>query len=649
MVRACLTLLLASFVALVVAGCEDEPGTAGDTVDTPGGAVPAAADPVATPPPTAAAPARTPTPVAASAMPTATATPARREDAVAAPPATATPAPREYDIGAHGGTLTTATTSKPETFNPALVVSGYSQRLLRLVFDGLISTSRRTGQIELALARNFEWSSDYRWWIFHLRDDVRWHDGTPFTARDVEFTFNRVIYNQDIASPYREPFLVRFVDDAGAPRSEPITVSLIDEYTVRFDLPAPFRAFPLYMSTPIYPRHILEPHVDAGTFEEVWGIDADPSTVVGTGPFKLDRFVPGDRVVLRRNPDYWLRDAAGNALPYLDGIVHLLVPTEAERLARFRAGKTDAYGLIGADYATLAPHQQAGNYTLHTLGPDEGMEFLVFNLNPGSDARSGEPYVAPERLAWFQTLEFRRAVAHSIDKDRIIAEAHGGAGSPLWAAFSPAFHEVHNPDVRRYPYDVDVANEILDGLSWRDRDGDGVREDSDGNPITFTLRTYSGYPAVRITAEIIDEGLDGIGVDARLEVLEFEDLLARLTSTYDWEAALLYVDAGVDPHTGLNFFHSSGDLHVWHPNQPSPATDWEAEIDRLYIEAGQVLNREGRAGLYHRVQAIMAEQLPLIFTVLSDEVTAVRNVFGNVEPTGYGLWDIRYLYRTSIK
>ena len=104
---------------------------------------------------------------------------------------------------------------------------------------------------------------------------------------------------------------------------------------------------------------------------------------------------------------------------------------------------------------------------------------------------------------------------------------------------------------------------------------------------------------------------------------------------------------GTDPYSGIGFWHSSEDLHLWHPNQPQPATEWEAEIDALYIMGSQELDHDKRVALYHRAQAIAAENVPVIYTTHGERLTAVRNVFGNTTPTLYGLWDTRYLYRTT--
>ena len=554
----------------------------------------------------------------------------------------------EYTIGKRGGSLTSATTSDPITFNLAIAQDAPSVDVLGHLFEGLTETSWLTGRVEPGLATRWERSADGLTWTFHLRPDARWHDGQPFTAHDVDFTFNRIIYNADIPANARAEFNFRVLDEAtGQWREEPMTVTTLDDHTVEFRLPVPFAPFLRAMGAAIYPKHILEQYVDAGTFHTVWDINTDPTEVIGTGPFTIASYEPGQRVVLRRNPDYWLTDAEGNRLPYLDEIVHIIVPDLAAELARFRAGETNVHGVLGEEFARLEPLQDAENFTIHRRGPGLATSFLAFNMNPGRNPGTGEPYVAPARLEWFRTKEFRQAMAHVIDKDAIVDQVHHGHGFPQWSSISPAAGEFHNPNVRRYEYNIQRANAILDGLGWTDTDNDGVREDSAGNDIEFTLATVDRCSTCEQIGRILRKGMAAAGLRVNHRQIGFGPLVGQLTSTYDWEAVTIGFTGSIDPHDGITLWHSSADLHLWHPKQPQPATDWEAEIDDLYVRASQELNHERRVALYHRAQEIAAENVPLIYTTLGERISAVRNVFGNTTATLYGLWDIRYLYRTD--
>ena len=553
----------------------------------------------------------------------------------------------EYTMGTPGGALTIATISDPLTFNLAISNDASSSGVLGYLFEGLTETSWLTDRVEPSLAESWERSDDGLTWTFHLRRDVTWHDGEPFTAHDVDFTFNRIIFNHEIPARSRSTFEFLYLDENGDWQEGHMDVAAIDDHTVEFSLPVPFAPFLRSMGTAIFPRHILEPHVDGGTFVDTWGIETDPAEIIGTGPFTIESYDPGQRVVMARNPDYWLTDAQGNRLPYLDRVVHNIVEDTEDELASFLAGESDVHGVLGEEYAELEPLQEEGNFTIHRRGPGFGTTFLGFNVNPGTNPDTGEPYVAAPRRDWFDNVQFRRAVAHTVDKDAIIDGVQYGLGYPQWSSVSPAAGDFHNPDVRTYPYDLDKANEILDSLGWTDTDDDGIREDSSGNPIEFRLVTNTGNNVRQEATKIIEQGMEAVGLNVDYEAIDFGLLVDQLVSTYDWEAMVIGFTGGPDPYSGIGFWHSSEDLHPWYPNQPEPATDWEAEIDELYVLGSQELDHETRVEHYHRAQAVVAENVPIIYTTLAERITATRNVFANTTPTLYALWDIRYLHRTD--
>ncbi len=543
----------------------------------------------------------------------------------------------EYTIGVPDGSLTLATVSEPLTLNLALANDAGSSSILGYLFEGLTETSWLTDEVQPALAESWERSDDGLEWTFHLRQGVTWHDGTRFTAHDVDFTFNDIIYNEDIDASARATFNFRFLDEEGAWMEAKMSVEAVDDHTVRFELPVPFAPFLRSMGTPIYPKHILEEHVEAGTFAEVWDIDTDPGEIVGTGPFTIESYDPGERVILKGYSNYWLEDGHGDPLPYLAEVRYLIVSDQAARLGKFWTKESDVLGVLGEWHAGLNALQAIQNFTIYRRGPTFGTTFLGFNMNPNA--------VAPEKLNWFSNKSFRQAVAHSVDKDMIINDIQNGFGYPQWASISPAAGDFHNPNVRRYEYDIGEANAILDGLGWRDTDGDGVREDAAGNRIEFSLLISENADTLARMTNLIRDGLADIGVQANVNAVEWGDVVSRLTDSYDWETTVVGFTGGTDPHGGIELWHSSENLHLWYPNQPQPATDWEAAIDDLYVRASQELERATRVDLYHQAQEIAAENVPVIFTTLPERLAAVRNVFGNTTPTLYGLWDIRYLYR----
>ncbi|MDE2898168.1 MAG: ABC transporter substrate-binding protein, partial [Chloroflexota bacterium] len=148
--------------------------------------------------------------------------------------------------------------------------------------------------------------------------------------------------------------------------------------------------------------------------------------------------------------------------------------------------------------------------------------------------------------------------------------------------------------------------------------------------------------------EIIQAGLTSIGIQGDIEVIDFGELVDQLTSSYNWESILIGFGGSSEPHFSISLWHSGESLHLWNPNQSEPATTWEADIDSLFIRGSQELDREQRVRFYHEAQEIAADNVPVVYTTHSERLTAVRNVFGNLTPTLFGLWDVRYVYRTDL-
>ena len=209
--------------------------------------------------------------------------------------------------------------------------------------------------------------------------------------------------------------------------------------------------------------------------------------------------------------------------------------------------------------------------------------------------------------------------------------------------------DFHNPDVRRYPYDLDEANAILDGLGWTDTDGDGVREDSDGNAIEFTLVTNEGNSVREAATRIIHGGMEAIGLDVELQVMDFGELVGRLSGTYDWEAVVIGLDRRTPtPTAGSTPGTAPGTCTCGIPTRPSRPPTGEAEIDEA-VRPGQPRSSTTPCGWSTTAapRRSWAENVPLVYTTLAERLSATRNVFGNSTPTLYALWDIRYLYRTD--
>ncbi len=544
-------------------------------------------------------------------------------------------APRESTL--HGGRITLSTSAEPKSFNPIMAKETSSTAVLAYLFEGLTKTNAETTQVEPALAESWEVSADGLVWTFHLRPGVLWSDGEPLTADDVAFTFNDLINNPAIPSSAGDIFRIE---------GETIKVRAIDPQTVEFRLPKPFAPFLRAMGQEIVPAHKLRPALEAGTFTSAWGLETPLADLVGTGPFILAEYRPGEYIRFKRNAHYWRSAPEGRPLPYLDEVKLIIVQNEDIALLKFQDGEIDAYGMRSSDYKVLKPQEAQGNFKVYELGPDFGTSFVCFNQNPRSNPETGRPFVEPEKLRWFTDPAFRKAVAHAIDRMGIIDIVMDGLGFPQNAAMSPSAGFFYNADVPTYDYDPKKAKAILEAAGYIDRDGDGTIEDAKGVPVAFSFVTNAQNTERVQIANLIRKDLEQIGMKVSFNQLEFNTLVSKLNASFDWEAVLLGFTGGIEPHFGRNVWHSSGGLHMWSPSQPSPETPWEEEIDRLFEQGVQELDPGRRKILYDRWQVIVAEELPLIYTVLAPQLTAMRNKFGNLRPTPYGgvLHNIEELY-----
>ena len=528
----------------------------------------------------------------------------------------------------YGGTLVLSTTSDPKSFNDILAKETSTTDVTNMLFEGLTRTNGITGEVEPNLAQSWDVSSDGLIWTFHLRDDVLWFDGKQFTADDVVFTFNDLIYNETVPNSASDIFSVD---------GNKFNVEKVDDLTVRFTLPVKFAPFLRSMGQSILPKHRLKNAVDAGKFNFTWGIDTDPKEIIGTGAYILTDYKPGQRLMYRRNPNYWKRSDSGDRLPYIEKVVYLIVQSQDVELLKFLDGELDAVAIRAQDYPLVKPNEKRGDYEVLDIGPAFGSNFIFFNQNRGTNAQTNKPYVEDYKLGWFTNVEFRKAVAHAIDKQRIVEMVMNGFGYPQYSSMSPSAGFYYNPDVTEYDYDLDKARAILRSQGFIDRDGDGYLEDTKGNVLEFNLYTNGGMGDPRVLiASIIRSDLQAIGMKVNFLVLEFNNIVSKLTSTYEWEAVVLGLTGGIEPHFGKNVWDSKGNLHMWYPRQESPATDWEARIDEIFNQGVQELDENKRKQLYDEFQRIISQKLPMIYTVLSSRLYSVRNKFENLNPTKFG-------------
>ena len=537
--------------------------------------------------------------------------------------------------GHAGGRLVVALRSEPKTLNPVLAVDEPSRDVIRCLTADLIHINRGSLKTEPALAKSWTVSRDGRQYTLHLRHGLRFSDGEPFNADDVIFSF-QVYLDEKINSSQRDLLVVG---------GKPIVVVKVDAYTVRFELAQPYAAAErLFDGVAILPRHLVESSYRSGSFSQSWSLSMPPNQFAGLGPFRLKEYIPGQRVVLERNPYYWKADRAGNRLPYLNEVVFLFVASEDAQVIRFQSGDTEVLSRFSAEnFGVLQKQQSEKSYHLDDLGPGLEYNFLFFNLNDLT------PKALPEiakKQAWFQDLRFRQAVSTAIDRDGIVRLVYGGRATPIWDQVTPGNKLWLDDKIPHPTRSLEHARQLLQsaGFSWKS----GTLVDPHGDRVEFSILTSSSNAQRTKMATIIQDDLSQLGMTVQVVPMEFHAMVDRLQNSYNYEAAIMGLVSGdADPTSEMNVWLSSGETHLWHPNQDKPATPWESEMDQLMQEQLVTLDYAKRKRLYDRVQEIVAEDLPVICLVSPNILVGASNRVGNFRPgilVPYALWNVEQLY-----
>src|SRR5439155_1470822 len=168
--------------------------------------------------------------------------------------------------------------------------------------------------------------------------------------------------------------------------------------------------------------------------------------------------------------------------------------------------------------------------------------------------------------------KFLQAIAHSVDAQSMIANTYFGHGERATSAISPENKVFYDPNLEPYAYDLEKARALLTEGGYVDRDGDGVREDRNGNALEFDLSTNAGNQVRERLCSILKEDWTKLGIRVNYRPLEFTTLVEKLSTNFDWDAMVMGFTGGVEPHNSSNLLTSSGNLHLWQPNQEHPAT-----------------------------------------------------------------------------
>jgi len=469
---------------------------------------------------------------------------------------------------------------------PLLASDSASHEIAALVYNGLVKYDKDVNIIG-DLAKSWDVSPDGLQITFHLRNDVYWHDGAPFSAEDVLFTY-RLTIDPQTPTAYAGDFL------------KVKKAEIIDRYTFRVTYAEPFAPALMSWGVAILPKHLLEGEKVSNS-----KLARNP---IGTGPFLFKEWVGGEKIVLLANDAYF------RGRPKIDGYVFRIIPDMATMFLQLRSG--------GIDRMALSPMQ----YSRQTNTPAFRRDFNKFRYPSFSYTYLGfnlaSPLLADKRV--------RQAIAHALDKQEIIAGVLLGFGKEATGPYPPSSW-AYNPRVRHYEYDPEKARALLASAGWKDVKGKGILE-KDGRPFILEIITNQGNDVRARTAEIIQKRLQAVGIVVKIRVVEWAALLKDFIGKRRFEAIILGWNVPYDPDC----------YDVWHSSKTGEAglnfvSFRNAQADAL-LEAGRsTFDNDLRKKHYWCFQEILAEELPYIFLYVPDALNAVHSRFRGIEVAPLGI------------
>lgn len=499
--------------------------------------------------------------------------------------------------------------SEPRTFNPPLVADDASETIRYLTGGVLLRLNRKTQVVEPELASAWLISQGGRSITFTLRSAVRYSDGTPFGADDVKYTMEQLM----------DPALHSPTGDAFRSGDGKIVATILSPRKITITFPHPVAGLD-------------------GLFDQVAIVSAHSPKheLAALGPYYLSEYKPGSYVYLRRNPNYWKHDTAGRQLPYIDAVKLEIQSNRDIELMKFTRGDIHLINSLGADYYDRLLQSSPGR--IYDAGPSLDSEQMWFNQVPNAP-------IPTYKLQWFQSRNFRRAIASAINRDDLCRVVYHGHASPAFGPVSFANKFWFNARMQRLKFDPQAALQLLrtDGFQL----SAGQLRDRGGHPVEFSIVTSAGSRAREQMATMIQQDLRAIGITVNVTTLDFPSLIQRISQDFNYEAALLgLVNVELDPNSQMNVWLSSSDEHQWNPKQKTPATPWEAEIDRLMRAQASALDDQARKRSFDRVQEIVADELPFIYLVNKNSLVAVSPLLKGAQPVAVRpqtYWNIEQL------
>jgi peptide/nickel transport system substrate-binding protein len=498
------------------------------------------------------------------------------------------PPTAESSMPVDGDWLIAHLSAEPGTLNPITATDAYASNINDYIYESLLKRDEQSLELVPVLAESWEIADDHLTYTFHLKKNIRWQDGAPFTTKDILFSYERIQDPKVDAAHLRNYY--RDIEK----------LEVLDDYTVRYHYRIPyFRALEFCGGIPIVPAHL---------FKESDDFNQNPigRQPVGTGPYRLIKWDTGEQIVLERNENYW------GAKPHLLRIVFKIITDATVALEVLKQG--------GLDYMGLRPIQWAKQ----TESKRFQKQFNKFKYYLPNYSYIGWNLHQP----LFQDRRVRLAMTMLLNREPILQKILFGLGTIVTGPFY-----VNSPDydhsIKPYPYDPKAAVELLHVAGWDDHDGDGIL-DRDGLRFEFEFLISAGSKFAEQLATLFQENLKRVGIKMDIRKLEWAVFIQKIQA-HEFAACTLGWSLGWD----------SDPYQVWHSSQAAKGSNFvgfeNAQADRLIEEARREFDPEKRHKLFHRLHQIIHEEQPYTFLFTTEALVAVDRRFANVHVYPLGL------------
>lgn len=539
----------------------------------------------------------------------------------------------QLPVGKFGGVFTSGAIGDPKTFNPYNANDATSAELSEIMYDGLVQTNPTDGVVVPKLAKSFEILDDKKTYIIHLRKGIKWSDGVEITADDVYFTYNTIIFGGFGDGSTKDVMTI----DSKLPKIEKI-----DKYTVKFTTPKPFAPFLRTLSASIMPKHIFEIATNKGKeyFLTYQSIDVDPESLVVSGAFKLKEYIPSQRVVYERNPNYYLINKNGQKLPYIDKWISVITGDTNNQTLKFEAGAIDVLSVNGALVNRYRELKKHGDFELYNLGASTNTTFVVFNLNNRKN-KDGKYYVDPKKQAWFGDKNFRSALDWVIDRQDLVLNIFSGLADPLYSAEPINSLFLNEKVAKGHGVDLEYAQKLLEKSGFYKKDG--ILYDKNNNRVEFELLTNAGNTQREATGVSVKQDFEKLGMKVNFKAIEFNSLINKIVNSADYDCVIIALTSNInEPNAGYNVWNPYGSLHLFNKRTPGDLEgsdkilDFEKEIIEIFNKGALELNFNKRKEIYDKYQQIVADENPMLYLYAPLNIYAIRKKVKNVYPTKIG-------------